>query len=144
MAKARSTDFAGLRSMHDILSQVNENGICRNTFPLEYFGINRHPRLQTLRLTATRFYLFLFVIMNTCRAPHLEVSCVKVEVAVLGSSSLISLIMVSVFHKLMKSTALFSASEQTHCALVCDSERVTITLHSAFFLNIYRSGYSAV
>ena len=71
--------------------------------------------------------------MNTCRAPHLEVSCVKVEVAVLGSSFLRSLIMVSVFHKLMKSTALFSASEQTHCDLVCDSERVTITLHGVFF-----------
>ena len=46
----------------------------------------------------------------------------------------------------MAATELFSASEQTHCALVvCDSERVTISLHSAcFFFNIYRSGYSAV
>ena len=40
--------------------------------------------------------------------------------------------------------ALFSAFEQTHCALVvCNSEWVTVALQSTFF-NIHRSGYSAL
>ena len=36
----------------------------------------------------------------------------------------------------MATIALFSASEQTHCALVvCDSESVTVALHSAFSIS---------
>ena len=50
--------------------------------------------------------------MKICHAPHLELSpkCFPVEII-----------------------ALFSASEQTHCALVvCDFEWVTVALHNAF------------
>ena len=36
----------------------------------------------------------------------------------------------------MAATALYSSSKQTHCALVvCDSERVTVALHSTFWIS---------
>ena len=41
----------------------------------------------------------------------------------------------------MATIALFSAYEQTHCALaVCDSEKVTAALRSEVFFNIHGSG----
>ena len=63
--------------------------------------------------------------MNSCRASHPEMSPERFTVA---------------------SIAPFSTSQQIHCSLVvCDSEWVTIAVHSTF-LNIHRSGklYSPV
>ena len=84
-------------------------------------------QLSLLSKTSPKYF------MGTCRAPQIELSPKRFTMAAM---------------------ALFSASKQTHfIQFVCDSEWVTVALHSFFFFffllflsffNIHRSGYSAV
>ena len=70
------------------------------------------------------YYLLisLSIYLNTCRAPHLKMSSE---------------------HFTMTTIALFSVSEETHCApVVCHSERVTVDIPSDL-LTAHFSSYTA-
>ena len=79
-----------------------------------YFFIYSLGNQDKLYCIVCLYLVFYFISMNTCWAPHREMSPRRFTMAAI---------------------ALFSASEQTHCALiVCDSKWVTVSLHSVFWL----------